>query len=73
MPYQVIDDLPKSVRHVLPEGAQEIYLASFNNAWKIHGDEPEEQRDTTCHKIAWTAVKRSYEKLENRWVLKTVR
>jgi hypothetical protein len=33
MPYDNLKDLPKSVRHVLPKHAQEIYLAAFNRAW----------------------------------------
>lgn len=38
MPYATIHDLPKSVRHVLPEHAQEIYLAAFNNAWTEYAE-----------------------------------
>ena len=32
MPYQTRDDLPASVRHVLPEHAQDIFKDAFNNA-----------------------------------------
>ena len=32
-------DLPLSIRHVLPEHAQDIYRAAFNHAWLEHGGE----------------------------------
>lgn len=61
MPYSTVKDLPDQVRNALPTHAQEIYLATFNSAF--HGackdrDNPEE----CCAKIAWAAVKRSYQK-----------
>lgn len=56
MPYQAISDLPDSVKNHLPKHAQEIFLAAFNNALKEYG---EEER---AFKVAWSAVKRDYEK-----------
>ncbi len=38
MPYKQIPDLPENVISVLPQHAQEIYLATFNNAWKEYKD-----------------------------------
>lgn len=69
MPYQTTQDLPASVRQVLPKHAQEIYLAAFNNAWNrfLESDEQE----TACHRIAWSAVKRTYEKRGGKWVNRT--
>lgn len=62
MPYRTNDDLPAPVRHVLPEHAQDIYREAFNHAFATHGD------DATAARIAWTAVKRSYAKIDNTWV-----
>ena len=57
MPYQAITELPDSVREHLPQHAQEIYRATFNNAWdEYHHDE------ARAHRIAWSAVERKYAK-----------
>ena len=72
MPYANTKDLPESVRNALPEHAREIYLSAFNNAWKEYAD-PDERRDRdsreeVAHKVAWSAVKRSYAKGDDgRW------
>jgi len=66
MPYQAIKDLPASVRKVLPNHAQEIYLAAFNRAW--HKFEAQVDREMHAHRIAWGAVKKLYEKQDDRWV-----
>jgi cation transport regulator len=57
MPYSGTSDLPESVRSHLPERAQEIYVAAFNNAWKEYDHD-----EARSHKVAWAAVKHSYEK-----------
>ena len=66
MPYKTNADLPENVKNVLPEHAQEIYLEAFNSAWDQY-DEPEERRgdssrEETAHRVAWAAVKRTYQK-----------
>jgi cation transport regulator len=66
MPYRTNVDLPASVRSHLPEHAQDIYRAAFNNAFAAHIDDP--RRDEIAHRIAWAAVKRSYIKIGDRWV-----
>ena len=69
MPYKTRTDLPKGVKNNLPKGAQEIYKAAFNSAWESY-DDPEERtgsRDQTAHRVAWSAVKKSYEKTDNGW------
>lgn len=68
MPYQSLKDLPDSVRDNLPKHAQEIYISAFNSAWEQY-DKPEERRgdatrEETAHRVAWAAVKQSYEKDE---------
>ena len=59
MPYQQLEDLPDSVKSHLPKHAQEIFLAAFNNAVKEYDEEE------TAFKVAWSAVKRDYEKGED--------
>lgn len=63
MPYKKIQDLPGPIRQHLPHHAQEIYLAAFNSAWNQYGQEE------NAHKVAWSAVKKSYHKNEKaEWV-----
>ncbi|HZP78872.1 MAG TPA: ChaB family protein [Pseudolabrys sp.] len=66
MPYRSNADLPDSVRHVLPEHARGIYREAFNHAFAAHaGEGGQEER---AHRIAWAAVKHSYEKVGDRWL-----
>ncbi len=75
MPYNHNSDLPESVTDNLPDHAQDIYREAYNSAWDQY-DKPEERRDEasreeTAHKVAWNAVKKSYEKNEyGQWVKK---
>ncbi|MBD2196747.1 MULTISPECIES: ChaB family protein [Calothrix] len=59
MPYQQLDDLPDSVKEHLPKHAQEIFKAAFNNALKEYNEEE------AAFRVAWSAVKRDYEKGDN--------
>ena len=68
MPYREISDLPDSVKNHLPTHAQEIYLAAFNNAWEEYASR--EDREIVAHKVAWSAVKKRYVKIEKEWVEK---
>jgi cation transport regulator len=74
MPYDNLGELPKSVRDNLPKHAQEIYRAAFNSAWGGYTDPEDRQRDATreetSHQVAWAAVKQSYEKVDDKWVVK---
>lgn len=75
MPYARISELPDSVKDNLPKHAQEIYKEAFNSAWEQY-DEPEERRgdrsrEETAHAVAWAAVKKQYERVEEgKWVEK---
>lgn len=66
MPYRATEDLPASVREALPEHAQEIYRAAYNNAWEEYADpnqrRGDEAREDVSRKVAWSAVKQHYEK-----------
>lgn len=66
MPYSTINDLPENVTNVLPKHAQEIYKEAYNSAYDQY-DTPGERRggadrEETAHRVAWSAVKNSYEK-----------
>lgn len=60
MPYNSTDELPDSVKDNLPPHAQDIYKEAFNSAYEDHKNESDGEE--TAHKIAWSAVKQSYEK-----------
>jgi len=72
MPYKDISELPDSVRDNVPKHAQEIYKEAYNSAWDEYKDPDERRgdasREETAHKVAWSAVKQSYEKGDDgRW------
>lgn len=72
MPYHNTTDLPENVTNVLPQHAQEIYKEAFNSAWDEY-DDPKDRRDDsdreeTAHRVAWAAVKNTYQKGEDgKW------
>ncbi len=66
MPYQSNSDLPESVRSHLPDHAQDIYRAAFNNAFANYEDDP--RQEEIAHRVAWAAVKRLYTKRGEIWV-----
>jgi cation transport regulator len=75
MPYNKRSELPDSVKDTLPAHAQDIYQAAFNNAWDEYADPDkrrgDDSREEVAHKVAWAAVKQSYEKNEaGHWVRK---
>lgn len=66
MPYKSVTQLPDGVKNALPKHAQEIYKEAFNSAWDQY-DRPEERRgddsrEETAHRVAWGAVKQTYQK-----------
>ena len=68
MPYKDISDLPSRVRDHLPAKAQKIFLEAFNHAFEEYSD-PKKRREggsleEVAHRVAWSAVKRSYYKNE---------
>jgi len=74
MPYSSVNELPESVKSVLPDHAQDIYKEAFNSAYDEYKDEEDRRGDTsreeTAHRVAWAAVKKKYEKGEDdRWHL----
>jgi len=66
MPYETTSELPENVKNVLPNHAQDIYKEAFNSAYKQYKD-PDNRRDDAdreevAHRVAWAAVKKTYEK-----------
>lgn len=75
MPYNSRDELPESVKGVLPPHAEEIFMKAFNNAYDEYKDSDErrgkDSREEVAFKVAWSAVKKMYEKGDdNKWHLK---
>jgi cation transport regulator len=70
MPYQMNADLPASVQNHLPEHAQDIYRQAFNSAWLQDGDLELKRREEVAHRVAWSAVKKRYQKIGESWVLR---
>lgn len=66
MPYNRNADLPTAIREALPAPAQDIYRAAFNHAFAAHRGDP--RQEEAAHRIAWSAVKRSYVKEGDVWV-----
>lgn len=75
MPYNKASDLPKNIKDVLPKHAQSIYMKAFNSAYSEYEDPKkrrgDEDRDEFAYKVAWNAVKNTYEKgADDKWHLK---
>jgi cation transport regulator len=66
MPYGSNIDLPSAVQSHLPMHAQDIYREAYNHAYAAHAGELDRER--LSHMIAWAAVKRNYEKVDDGWV-----
>jgi len=66
MPYADPGDLPESLRRRLPPHAQDIYCQAFNHAWGSYARRPD--REQIAHRVAWAAVKRSYQRAGDIWV-----
>lgn len=75
MPYKSIQDLPDRVKSNLPTHAQEIYKEAFDKAWSEYSDPSKRYEGSTLEetaaRVAWSAVKQSYEKdAKGIWVKK---
>ncbi|MFW6135431.1 MAG: ChaB family protein [Chloroflexota bacterium] len=60
--YESIQDLPDTVRDVLPPEAQEAYLEGFNASWESYDEEKtsEMTQEAVANRDAWAAVKREF-------------
>lgn len=74
MPYKMISQLPDGVKDNLPKHAQEIYKEAFNAAYDEYKDAKDRRgdagREETAHKVAWSAVKEEYKKVDGEWKAK---
>ncbi len=71
MPYSTNGQLPPSIQRRLPSHAQDIYREAFNHAFGDHMGDP--RQEEASHRIAWSAVKRSYEKVGDSWLKRGTR
>ena len=71
MPYASVKELPESVRDNLPKHAQEVYMAAYNSAWEEYKNAEDRRkgasREEVSHRVAWSAVKKKYEKKNGNW------
>lgn len=71
MPYKSRNDLPKQVKDNLPAHAQDIYKEAYNSAYEEYSSPSDrrgdESREETAHKVAWSAVKKDYHKVDGKW------
>lgn len=72
MSFSSRDDLPESVRNVLPAHAQDIYKGAFNSAYDEYKTAAKRRddadREETAHRVAWAAVKKKYKKgVDEKW------
>lgn len=74
MPYNQREDLPEQVQDALRNvpHAQDIYIAAYNNAYEEYADpkdrDGDASREEVAHRVAWAAVKHSYEKgADEQW------
>jgi cation transport regulator len=71
MPYRTNQELPASLKDNLPGHAQAIYREAFDSAWDEYADPSKrrgaESREEVAHKVAWAAVKKKYEKVDEEW------
>ena len=68
MPYRTNEDLPPAITRHFPAHAQDIYREAFNNAWREYGSSA--RREEIAHRVAWSAVKKLYQKIDGAWVAK---
>jgi len=63
MRYEKTEDLPDTIRDVLPEEAQDIYLEAYQRSYDNYqeGEGGELSRESVAHRDGWTAVQQEYE------------
>lgn len=63
-----IDDLPEHAQHIF-EKAHSSALKEYKNPEKRRGGK-KESAEEVAHKVAWSAVKKEYEKKDDKWIRK---
>jgi cation transport regulator len=72
MQYETVEQLPETIRDVLPEKAKELYRKAYNQAWEEYDKEAHRGLDQQglAHQQAWMAVKQEYAFDLDQWQLK---
>lgn len=75
MPFPTVATLPPTLRKILPKHAQDIYKEAFSHAYDQYKNPDDrrgdEGREEVAHKVAWSAVKRVYQRgTDGNWHLK---
>ncbi|HLO23486.1 MAG TPA: ChaB family protein, partial [Methyloceanibacter sp.] len=52
MPYSSNQELPESVKSVLPSHAQDIYREAFDNAWQEYSDPSSRRGSESLEEVA---------------------
>jgi cation transport regulator len=61
MEYKTKSDLPETLRAVLPDDAQEVYLHAYQEAWDDYEEgEGGMTRSAMASQVAWRLVKKEY-------------
>jgi cation transport regulator len=65
--YESKVELPETVKKVLPEEAQEVYLEAYNASWDLYDEEQAGQmsQEAVANRDAWAAVKNDFTKDED--------
>ena len=60
--YDSIEELPDTVRDVLPREAQEVYLEGFTESWESYDEEKtsEMSQEAVANRDAWALVKTKF-------------
>ena len=62
MQYESTSDLPPTIRDVLPEDAQKLYLDAYNRAWREYDEDPVigQSREALAHQQGWLAIRHEF-------------
>jgi cation transport regulator len=62
MTYESTEELPDTIRDVLPERAQEIYVEAYNETWEAYDERwsSELGREGVANREAWANVKQEF-------------
>jgi cation transport regulator len=62
MRYEKKSDLPATIRDILPEEAQQVYLEAYQRSYDDYeeGEGGDLSRESVAHRDGWTALQREY-------------
>jgi len=72
--YEKKVDLPETLRKVLPDRAQEVYLEGYRRGWEMYNPDTTDELDqqSSAHRQGWAAVREEFRKNEEtgEWIPK---